>query len=252
MTPFLIFDAYGTLVELDDFYHRLQRSFAARGVDLPLEVVRCAAHREMRHYMGHTIQVRDHASWLALRRDCAGVLADAIREQGHALTLAPDDILHVLTDALVFYVFPEALEALQVLREAGIPMAVLSNWDYELGLVLRSLQLDGFFEFILTSAEIGTEKPDPRFFECGLERARAVHPGLAARDCYYIGDHYEKDVLPARAAGLTPIWLIRDRRDLASGDTHDAADEVVRIGSLKELAAHPMLEYILRHHNEKR
>ena len=242
--PFLIFDAYGTLVELDDFYHRLQRGFAARGLALSLETVQGAAHREMRHYMAHALHVRDEASWQDLRRDCAGILAEAIRAQSQAFSLSVDETLAVLSEALVFHAFPQAQETLRRLKEAGIRMAVLSNWDYQLPTILCSVQLATFFEFILTSAEAGVEKPAAQFFERGLAKARALCPSLKPRDCFYIGDHYEKDVLAARAAGLTPLWLVRDQRDLASGDIHEAQDDVIRLKSLCDLLELPALRGI--------
>lgn len=245
MQPFLIFDAYGTLVELDDFYQRLQRGFAVRGLALPLEAVQRAAHQEMRHYMAHAIQVRDEASWLGLRHDCARILAEAISAQSHAFSLSVDDTLAVLSEALVFHPFPQAKETLRRLRDAGIRMGVLSNWDYQLPAILRGVQLATFFEFIITSAEAGVEKPAAQFFERGLAKARALCPTLKPHDCFYIGDHYEKDVVAARAAGLTPLWLVRDQRDLASGDIHEAQDDVIRLKSLRDLLDLPALKRLI-------
>lgn len=235
VTPFLLFDAYGTLVELDDFYGRLQRGFAAQGVALPLDVVRRAAHREMSHYIANSLRAHQQDGWAALRDECAQILAAAIREQGHALDLPHGAVLQVLADAIVFRAFPETREVLRSLQARGIPMGVLSNWDYQLPQVLQSLGLNTFFTFVLSSAEAGYEKPAPQFFARGLQEAQRAHPQLRASDCFYIGDHYEKDVLPARAAGMTPLWLVRDRRDVASGETHDASDDVLRLQTLRDI-----------------
>jgi len=239
--PFLIFDAYGILVELDDFYGRLQRGFGQHGVTLPFEVVQRAAHQEMRHYMANAIHVSDSASWLRLRRDCAQILADALRSQGHQLPFGTDTTLEILSEALVFHAFPEAHETLEELQRRGIKMGVLSNWDYQLPSILQAVQLDTFFQFIVTSAEAGVEKPDLKFFACGVEKVHALAPDVKLSHCFYIGDHYEKDVLPARAAGLIPLWLVRDQRDLASGDIHEAQDAVIRLQSLRDLLSLPAL-----------
>jgi HAD superfamily hydrolase (TIGR01549 family) len=235
MTPFLIFDAYGTLVELDDFYGRLQRGFEKSGVTLPVDVVKKAARREMHHYMSNSLRAHQQNEWHALRRECAQLLADAVRAQDYSLALSTDEVLSILADAIVFHAFPETREVLQELQRREIPMGVLSNWDYQLPDVLRSLELDTFFQFIVPSTEAGVEKPAPAFFSCGLQRVREIRPDVETRHCCYIGDHYEKDVLPARAAGMTPLWLVRDERDVASGQVHEAHDDVRRLRMLKDI-----------------
>ena len=235
MKPFLIFDAYGTLAELDNFYGRLQSGFAHHGVEMPLDVVTRAAQREMQHYVTHTARARTQEDWMALRHECAGVLTESFSQQNHPLDLPAATVYEVMSDALVFRVFPEVREVLQELRQRGLALAVLSNWDIFLPDVLQLLDLHHFFEFILTSAEVGVQKPAPQIFECALERAGVLRPGLAASECYYIGDHYEGDVLGARAAGMTPLWLVRDERDLVSGGSAAIADDVVRLRTLRDL-----------------
>jgi FMN phosphatase YigB (HAD superfamily) len=235
VTPFLIFDAYGTLVELDDFYGRLQHGFARHDVVLPLDVVKKAAHREMKHYMANSLRAHQENEWHELSCECAQILADAVRAQDYPLSLSTDQVLPILADAIVFHAFPETREVLQELQRREVPMGVMSNWDYQLPLVLRSLGLDTFFQFIVPSTEAGAEKPSPAFFSYGLKRVQETHPHLEPRHCFYIGDHYEKDVLPARAAGMMPLWLVRDQRDVASGEVHEAHDDVVRLWTLKDL-----------------
>ena len=235
MTPFLIFDAYGTLVELDDFYGRLQRGFAHQGAVLPLEVVKRAAHQEMSHYIANSLRAHQQNEWLELRHECAQILADAVRAQGYPLALAVGQVLQILGDAIAFRAFDETHEVLEELQRHKVPMGVLSNWDYQLPDILRSLGLDTFFQFIVPSTEIGAEKPSPAFFAYGLQKVQAAHPHLEAHHCFYIGDHYEKDVLPARAAGMTPLWLVREQRDLASGQIPAAHDEVQRLRTLRDL-----------------
>ncbi len=235
MARYLIFDSYGTLVEMDDFYGRLQAGFAKIGAALPLEVVVKAAHREMRHYMERARFARDHKSWHDLRHECAGVLAAAIREQNYPLNVPPDTVAQVLFDSVVFRALPHVQSTLEELKARGMRLGVLSNWDFRLPVALEETGLAHLFDFVLTSAGAGSEKPKREIFEKGLALARRFAPNLATRDCYYVGDHYEKDVLGARAAGLSPLWLVSETRDIASGDIHDAHDSVPRLRSLRDL-----------------
>lgn len=226
MTQFFIFDAYGTLVELDDFYGRLQRGFDAAGVSLSLETVTKAARAEMRHYISRTVEARTEADWIALKRECAGVLATEIRAQQTSFALEAKEVLHVLEDALVFRVFPEVKEVLETLKARGTQMGVLSNWDVSLHRILQSVGLEHYFSFILPSSQVGVQKPAREFFDHALQLARREFAGLRREDCTYIGDHYDGDVLGACRAGMQPIWLVRGERDLASGELRE--DKAVR------------------------
>jgi HAD superfamily hydrolase (TIGR01549 family) len=231
---FILFDAYGTLVELDDFYGRLQRGFAQHGVLLCDRVVRAAAHKEMRHYMSNVLRARDVESWDSLRLECAQVLGDAVQEQGARHNLPLEVLLNILAEAIVFRLYPETREVLESLQSRGVPMGVLSNWDYQLPLRFEELDLAHYFHFVLSSSQAGLEKPGALLFHFGLEHIQEVRPDLAPHDCLYVGDHYEKDVLGAQSAGFKPIWIVRDQRDLPSGETpHD--ESVTIIKSLREL-----------------
>lgn len=233
-TKFLIFDAYGTLLELDDFYGHLHRGFAAAGVLLPLEVVTRAARAEMRHYISRTVFARTESDWIALKTECAGVLSEAIRAQENSFAVDAAGVLRVLEDALVFRVFPEVIAALEDFQARGLKMGVLSNWDFSLQRILQSLQLSDYFSFILPSSKVGLQKPDSDFFDCALNLARQEYSALQSMECCYVGDHYDGDVVGARNAGMIPVWLVRSERDLASGEWHEDTG-VLRIRDLSEL-----------------
>jgi putative hydrolase of the HAD superfamily len=229
---FALFDAYGTLVELDDFYNRLHRAFTARDIHLPVDVVARAARAEMGYYVQHTVGAKTEAAWLALKRQCAEVLAESLRDAGHDITLATENVLEILEEALVFRVFPETLAVLRELRERGVGLGVLSNWDGSLRGVLQAKGLLDYFQFVFISAECGVQKPDKAFFTLALNRIREAYPGLLARDCVYIGDHYDGDITGARGVGMTPLWLVRKIRDVVSGELKEDT-QVHRIEDLR-------------------
>jgi len=97
---------------------------------------------------------------------------------------------------------PEAETALRLVREAGCTTGVISNSNGSVRSILEETGLAAHLAFILDSAVVGVEKPDPRIFRMALAEAR-VEPG----DAVYIGDLYSVDVLGARAAGLDAILL---------------------------------------------
>ncbi len=234
MKRFLIFDAYGTLVELDDFYGRLQRGFAEAGAVLSPETVSKAARAEMHHYVSRTIEARTEADWIALKVECAQVLADEIRKRESSFSLDAKQVLHILEDALVFRVFPEVREVLDKLQANGFKMGVLSNWDFSLHHIFEQMGLSKYFSFVLPSSDVGVQKPAREFFEHALRLARREHGTLKSEDCLYIGDHYDGDVVGAREAGMVPVWQVREERDLPSGEMRDDK-HVLRIADLRGL-----------------
>lgn len=97
---------------------------------------------------------------------------------------------------------PEALEILRRLRSEGVRTGVVSNSNGSVKTILEELGLAHHLDFILDSAVVGVEKPDPRIFRLALEAAR-----VKAEEAVYIGDLYSVDVLGARGAGIGAILL---------------------------------------------
>lgn len=101
---------------------------------------------------------------------------------------------------------PEAPGALEALHRRGLRLAVVSN-IISRELVPRNLASYGvahYFNPILTSAELGIRKPDPRIF---LEAARRM--GLSPGACAYVGDTVSRDIAGARRAGYGRAIQIR-------------------------------------------
>jgi HAD superfamily hydrolase (TIGR01509 family) len=95
-----------------------------------------------------------------------------------------------------------AAETLAALRGRGYRVAVVSNADGRVRGLLEDTGLAAFLEFIIDSAEVGFEKPDPRIFHAATSRL-----GLPPGHCAYVGDIYEIDVAGALAAGLKPVLI---------------------------------------------
>jgi putative hydrolase of the HAD superfamily len=184
-------DAFGTLVTLRDPNAALRRALRARGVKRTPEQVAAAFAVEGRYYRDRSHEGADEASLALLRRDCAAVFLEAIEAD-----LDPEEFARPYVEALEFEPVPGAVDAVSELERLGLGLAVVSNWDVALHGYLEQLGLAGRFEAVVTSAEAGAPKPDPRIFELALERLR-VPPERAL----HVGDS-EADEEGARAAGM--------------------------------------------------
>lgn len=120
------------------------------------------------------------------------------------------------------------LEVLPVLA-SRYEMAVICNTGISPGLMLRDLMrtdgIFGYFAVTVFSDEVRWAKPNVKIFEYTLQQLGV--PNYAAA---HVGDNSNTDMVGARAAGMTTVWLAPDAHI-----TEITADCDHRIRSLSEL-----------------
>ena len=121
---------------------------------------------------------------------------------------APDlSLQHALFDhfaqADCWRLYPEVDAQLQQWRQAGLRLAVVSNFDRRLHGLLEQLGLGPYFDAVVVSSEAGAAKPDPRPFAVALAAL-----DLSPDEAWHIGDSPE-DLAGAQAAGLHCVLLDR-------------------------------------------
>jgi putative hydrolase of the HAD superfamily len=110
----------------------------------------------------------------------------------------------VATDHAGWLPFDGVAEALAGLRRRGYRLGIITNWDPSARRLLAEHGLDGFFEQVVVSSEVGCEKPDSRIFDLAAEAA-----GVRPAECLYVGDNYYVDTVGARAAGMESVVVNR-------------------------------------------
>ncbi len=184
-------DGFGTLVELVDPVPELAAMLRRHDAARPDDVVRSAFAAEADYYRAHSLTAGTLESLGALRQRCTGVFLDAAGVSLDAAALAAEFV-----GALRFRVLPGVEPALSSLRSRGLEVAIVSNWDIGLHERVDELGLRPLVTTVVTSAEAGTEKPDPRIFELALARLRVRRDRVL-----HIGDS-EADERGAAAAGV--------------------------------------------------
>jgi HAD superfamily hydrolase (TIGR01509 family) len=184
-------DGFGTLVELESPVTRLAGELEARGVHRSLPEVAEAFAAEASYYRRHAHRARDEKTLLQLREKCMVLFLHVL-----AASLEPHDFVEPFMESLVFRPVDGAVEALTVLREHGLKLAVVSNWDCTLAECLVGLGLLDMFDAVVSSAEAGAPKPAPRPFWLALERI-----GATPERALHVGDE-QADQQGAEAAGM--------------------------------------------------
>jgi putative hydrolase of the HAD superfamily len=231
------FDAAGTLFEprepVGHTYARLARQF---GLDASEDTVTAGFRRAFGAApglafgpgRGHDELRRLEREWWRQRVDetfapmgaCPGF--DAYFDALFAWFADPD---HWIAD-------PEAAPMLQRLKNDGLKIGVISNFDYRLYRILNGLKLAPYFDSITISSEAGYAKPRREVYQAALSRA-----GPPAHNAMHIGDSEHLDFAPAAAIGMAAVLIDRD--------TEQAAPSIAaRTARIRSLASVPEIAQV--------
>lgn len=111
-------------------------------------------------------------------------------------------------EAGVWELYPEVIDVLEKLKPQ-FQLAVVSNFDGRLRMILEHLGISKFFSHIFVSSEIGADKPDPEIFRRALK-----FMNLQPNEALHVGDDPERDWKAASAAGLSVFELDRAKKSL--------------------------------------
>ena len=98
-----------------------------------------------------------------------------------------------------------AEELFRTIKRMGLLIGIGTNMTARMQFrKLEKLGLLPYIDFVLTSEEAGTEKPDPLFYRFCAEKA-----GCAPGECLFIGDSYSHDARGAVQSGMKALWYCR-------------------------------------------
>jgi HAD superfamily hydrolase (TIGR01549 family) len=106
-------------------------------------------------------------------------------------------------------------------------LGIVSNFYGNLTTLLKEAGLLEYLEVIVDSNRVGAQKPDPKIFHLALEQL-----GLLAHQVIFVGDSYERDMVPSKELGMKTVWLKGPNAGTAEAAQIDAC-----ISSLTELEA---------------
>jgi putative hydrolase of the HAD superfamily len=111
-------------------------------------------------------------------------------------------------EAGVWQLYPEVPDVLERLQPQ-FQLAVVSNFDGRLRLILEHVGISKFFTHILISSELGADKPDPEIYQRAL---KLIH--VKPNEVLHVGDDPKRDWEAATAAGLSTFRLDRQKNSL--------------------------------------
>jgi 2-haloacid dehalogenase len=210
----LVFDAYGTLLDVHSVITEADRLFPGRG----------AALSEL--WRAKQLQYTWLRSLMGRYEDFSEVTAAALEHACTALGLSFDDGIRkrLLGAYLSLNPFPDAAPALAAL---GLPKAILSNGcPAMLEPAVRHAGLDRVLDAVLSVDAVKAYKPDPRVYQLAAD-----HFGVGRAEIGFVTSNFW-DAAGAEAFGFRVFWI---NRAGTVPDRLGAAPEVLR--ALTELPA---------------
>jgi putative hydrolase of the HAD superfamily len=94
------------------------------------------------------------------------------------------------------------IEIVRDLRDAGVPLGIVSNSEGRIVELLEELGWSEYFPVVADSGKLGIEKPAPGIFLWAAGRL-----GIPLERIVHVGDSLAADVEGALAAGMRAVWF---------------------------------------------
>jgi len=228
MIKAVFFDLYNTLVGFDPPREEIEaRILKELGVEVspqsllrPLMTADEFIYQEQARY---PLSKRSKEETVALYTEYHGII---LKEAGLETSweLITDILKKWLETDWKMVLFDDVVPTLTHLKERGLILGLISNVDRDITPLYQDLGLSAWMGVVVTSQEVGFNKPQPEIFQEALKQA-----GVRPSEAIYIGDQYQFDVVGAEGAGMRGVLLDR-------GGLFEDITDCPRIRSLTQVA----------------
>jgi REG-2-like HAD superfamily hydrolase len=105
-------------------------------------------------------------------------------------------------------VMPNVHEGLEALRAQGLRLGIVSNFDATLEATLRAHRLNVYFDFAVSSEQLGVSKPEPGIFHKALGEFDGGP--LSPTEVGHVGDEIKNDYVAPRNLRMTAFLVDND------------------------------------------
>jgi putative hydrolase of the HAD superfamily len=223
----ILFDMGGTLDGGGHWLDRFAALYADAGLGASRERVRAAFDEAERRALGDEAiaacgldaMVQRHVTW---QLEHLGIGAQVQTAPVMPVMIAQRFVTAVRRAAV------DNVRMLADLSGRGLKLGVVSNGCGNVDVLCTDLGYAPYLSAIVDSRRVGLYKPDPAIFVLAAARL-----GVPAAAIMMVGDSFDRDVRPARSAGMMTGWLA----GAGAGECPDRSLVDVRLARLSELPA---------------
>ncbi len=208
MIKAIFFDLYHTLVRYNPPREELEaRALKELGVDEKPETFR----RPL--FIADEFIYLEHARYPLSKRSAEDKMALYARYQEIVLKEAGIETSEQLIRGILskmqqfnmkLVLYDDVVPALTDLKSRGLTLGLISNVEHAITSLCEELGLVSLLQVIVTSQDVGFNKPQPEIFQEALRQAK-----VQASEAMYVGDQYQIDVVGANKVGMKGVLLDR-------------------------------------------
>ena len=190
----IIFDAYGTLFDVNSAAEKCKNKIGKKWEDFA------------NHWRTTQLEYTWLRSLMNRHKDFWQVTEDSLKKSMEAYKIDTSMKNELLNLYKVLSPFEEVLETLKSLKEHGYKLAILSNGTPNLlNDLVKTNNLENFFDDIFSIEEVGVYKPDTRVYDIPIKKY-----GIKKNEVIFLSSN-TWDVSGGGNYGYQSIWVNRNR-----------------------------------------
>jgi len=214
----VLFDLGGTLIQTPSIPEIMQDMLEAKGISRSIEEIDKAREEADTHMGGYRdlpkLREEFWIEWNSKILEKLGIQ----REQETLATY----IFESWWDYANARLYPEVMKVLQILRENGFKLGVVTNGlKSDIDKILPQVGLAGAFDIVVVIDSVGKMKPDKDIFLHALKKL-SVQP----HEAIFIGDRIEEDYNGAKNAGIKALLIDRENKIEQNADKIQSLEEI--------------------------
>ena len=190
----IIFDAYGTLFDVNSAAEKCKNKIGKKWEDFA------------NHWRTTQLEYTWLRSLMNRHKDFWQITEDSLKKSMEAYKIEASMKNELLNLYKVLSPFEEVLDTLKSLKEQGYKLAILSNGTPNLlNDLVKTNNLENFFDDIFSIEEVGIYKPDTRVYDIPIKKY-----GIKKNEVIFLSSN-TWDVSGGGNYGYQSIWVNRNR-----------------------------------------
>ncbi len=155
-----------------------------------------------------------HVSYIITKKEFHDLLTKKLEDV--ELSEEYKAMVYSILSEVNFSLYGDSQDVVSRLKKEGYKLAIVSDMYNPLRMRKQLSKFVNYFDVISLSSEVGFRKPDPRIFSNTLTKLNGLNGNnISFKEVMFIGDNYEKDIIPAQRLGMQARLIDRTKQTLS-------------------------------------